>query len=68
MIDLIRYAYGFNTIALSSQVVGGPSWIRVDRFDIVATADGQLTLPMLCTAYVRQAHKTHRRTSTSGNT
>lgn len=45
--DLIRYAYGFNSLASQSQVVGGPTWIATARFDIVATSDGQPTLPML---------------------
>ena len=47
LIDLIRYAYGFNSLATQSQVSGGPSWIGTTRFDIVATANGQPSLGML---------------------
>jgi uncharacterized protein DUF3738 len=39
--DLIRYAYGFNSLASQPQVTGGPSWITTTRFDIVATSKGQ---------------------------
>jgi uncharacterized protein (TIGR03435 family) len=45
--DLIRYAYGFNSLTSRSQVVGGPSWITTARFDIVATSNGEPTLGML---------------------
>jgi len=45
--DLIRYAYGFNSLASQSQVTGGPPWITTTRFDIVATSKGQPTLSML---------------------
>src|SRR5262249_13307826 len=45
--DLVRYAYGFNSLSSQSQVVGGPSWITTARFDIVATANGQPGLGML---------------------
>lgn len=45
--DLVRYAYGFNTLESQSQVVGGPSWLATARFDIVATAAGAPTLGML---------------------
>ena len=47
--DLIRYAYGFNSLTSQSQVVGGPSWITTARFDIVATSKGEPTLAMLKT-------------------
>jgi len=36
--DLIRYAYGFNSLASQYQVIGGPSWVTTARFDIVATS------------------------------
>ncbi|MEP6715233.1 MAG: TIGR03435 family protein [Terriglobia bacterium] len=32
MVDLIRTAYGFD----ADKVVGGPSWIEMDRFDVIA--------------------------------
>lgn len=47
LVDLIRYAYGFNSLATQAQVTGGPSWIGTTRFDIVATANGQPSLGML---------------------
>jgi uncharacterized protein (TIGR03435 family) len=47
LVDLIRYAYGFNSLGSRSQVVGGPAWITTSRFDIVATSQGQPTLAML---------------------
>ncbi len=47
LVDLIRYAYGFNSLTTQSQVVGGPSWITTSRFDIVATSNGTPTLMML---------------------
>lgn len=47
LIDLIRYAYGFDSLASQSQVSGGPSWIATNRFDILATSKGQPTLEML---------------------
>ena len=37
---LIRVAYGSETIQTQDQIVGGPSWIGSDRFDIVAKAEG----------------------------
>jgi len=32
MVDLVRIAYGFDT----DKVLGGPSWLEMDRFDVVA--------------------------------
>src|SRR5215469_17724081 len=32
MLDLIRTAYGVN----ENNIVGGPSWLELDRFDVVA--------------------------------
>jgi len=32
MVDLIRFAYGFE----NDKVLGGPSWLELDRFDVVA--------------------------------
>ena len=49
LIDLIRYAYGFDSLATQSQVTGGPGWVGSSRFDINATANGQPTLAMLKT-------------------
>ena len=47
LVDLIRYAYAFNSPASQSQVTGTASWISTTRFDIVATSEGQPTLAML---------------------
>jgi len=38
--QLIRMAYGSENIQTAGQLVGGPNWIGVDRFDIVAKAEG----------------------------
>jgi uncharacterized protein (TIGR03435 family) len=37
--DLIRIAYGLQTLLLPGQIVGGPDWLGSDRFDIVAKAE-----------------------------
>lgn len=37
---LIRLAYGSEAIQTAEQILGGPSWIGSDRFDIVAKAEG----------------------------
>jgi uncharacterized protein (TIGR03435 family) len=37
---LIRIAYGTEALQTLGQVVGGPGWIRADRWDVVAKADG----------------------------
>ena len=34
MVDLIRTAYGFD----SDKILGGPNWLEMDRFDVVAKA------------------------------
>jgi uncharacterized protein (TIGR03435 family) len=34
MVDLIRNAYGVD----ADKVIGGPSWLETDRFDVIATA------------------------------
>ena len=34
MVDLIRIAYGFDP----DKILGGPSWLEMDRFDVVAKA------------------------------
>jgi uncharacterized protein (TIGR03435 family) len=39
---LVRVAYASGTTLTPEQVVGGPAWIRSDRFDIVAKAEGDL--------------------------
>jgi uncharacterized protein (TIGR03435 family) len=39
---LIQVAYGSIEIQTSDQIVGGPNWIALDRFDIVAKAEGDL--------------------------
>jgi uncharacterized protein (TIGR03435 family) len=40
--QLIRIAYGSNSVQTEGQIVGGPNWLKSDRFDIVAKADGSL--------------------------
>jgi uncharacterized protein (TIGR03435 family) len=44
---LIRRAYGFPAEWLSNkQLIGGPAWIRTDRFDIEAKVEGDMrTIP-----------------------
>jgi uncharacterized protein (TIGR03435 family) len=39
---LIRVAYSTGTTLTPDRLVGGPSWINVDRYDIVAKAEGDL--------------------------
>ena len=39
MVDLIRLAYGVN----ADKVTGGPSWLEMDRFDVVAKAPPSTT-------------------------
>ncbi len=34
MLDLIRIAYGVD----ASKIVGGPSWLELDRFDVAGKA------------------------------
>ena len=38
--QLVRIAYGSETIQTAGQIVGGPNWTATDRFDIVAKAEG----------------------------
>ena len=40
---LIRVAYASTSIQSYDQIVGGPSWIGSERFDIIAKATGELT-------------------------
>ena len=47
LVDLIRYAYAFNSPASQSQVTGTAAWVSTTRLDIVATSKGQPTLAML---------------------
>jgi uncharacterized protein (TIGR03435 family) len=49
LFDLVRYAWGFTSLTSQSQVVGGPSWMRTTRFDIIATTKGLPSLAMLKT-------------------
>ncbi len=39
MVDLIRIAYGFD----ADKVLGGPSWLEMDRFDVIAKVPGDST-------------------------
>jgi uncharacterized protein (TIGR03435 family) len=41
--DLVRIAYGAPLALLESQVVGGPGWLKIDRFDITAKIGGAPT-------------------------
>jgi uncharacterized protein (TIGR03435 family) len=52
--DLIRRVYGLAGIERNDQVLGGPNWVRTDRFDVLAGTDADLpqdlegrTQPML---------------------
>ncbi len=43
---MIALAYGPGVLALlESQIIGGPTWIGTDRFDVVAKADGNVQQP-----------------------
>jgi uncharacterized protein (TIGR03435 family) len=42
LFQLIRIAYNSNSIQTEGQIVGGPSWLKSDRFDLVAKANGSL--------------------------
>ena len=59
LVDLIRDAYSFRW----SSVVGGPDWVRLERFDIVATAPGSsysqhrvMLQPLLAERFALQVH------------
>jgi len=47
MVDLIRLAYGFD----ADKILGGPSWLEMNRYDVIAKVPGDATLettaPML---------------------
>ena len=40
--DLIRRAYAADGIERNDQVVGGPDWVRADRFDVLAGTDAAI--------------------------
>ena len=42
LFQLIRIAYNSNSIQTEGQIVGGPNWLKSDRFDFVAKANGSL--------------------------
>jgi uncharacterized protein (TIGR03435 family) len=42
LFQLIQVGYTTTTIQIASQIVGGPSWLKSDRFDIVAKATGSI--------------------------
>lgn len=41
--QLIQIAYGTEAIQTPGQLIGGPNWLAVDRFDISAKAEGALS-------------------------
>jgi uncharacterized protein (TIGR03435 family) len=41
--DLAAYAFGVPLDSLGFRVIGGPSWIDTDRFDVVASVNGTWT-------------------------
>ena len=41
--ELIGFAFGISQDSLSFRIVGGPTWIDDDRFDVVAKVDGTWT-------------------------
>jgi uncharacterized protein (TIGR03435 family) len=42
LFQLIQVAYESTSIQIAGQIVGGPSWLQSDRFDLVAKAVGSL--------------------------
>jgi uncharacterized protein (TIGR03435 family) len=49
--QLIRGAYSHDGIQVSDQIVGGPPWIRSERYDIVAKVGGNLQPEELASAF-----------------
>ena len=41
---LVQLAYGYPDTLRDAQLVGGPSWINTDRFEINATFDGPIAI------------------------
>lgn len=41
---LVQLAYGYPDTLINAQLVGGPSWIDTDRFEINATYDGPIAI------------------------
>src|SRR5580704_4980986 len=39
MVDLIRIAYGYDL----DKILGGPNWLEMDRFDVIAKAPSEST-------------------------
>ena len=42
LFQLIQVAYSSTSIQIADQIVGGPAWLKSDRFDVVAKANGSL--------------------------
>ncbi len=40
--QLIRGAYSYDAIQVGDQIMGGPDWIRSDRYDVVAETAGNV--------------------------
>jgi uncharacterized protein (TIGR03435 family) len=61
MVDLIRLAYGFD----ADKILGGPSWLEMNRYDVVAKVPSDATLET--TAPMLPSVSNSRRTKTSNH-